>query len=72
MADTVADTKDTTVGTPEKKEVEKKVVEVVDEDSKVSENGDVGLKPKENGTGDEKDDDSNVEDGGLSYSKKIK
>ena len=53
--------RDTTVGTPEKKEVEKKVVEVVDEDSKASENGDVGLKPKENGTGDEKDDDSNVE-----------
>ncbi|KAJ9585812.1 hypothetical protein L9F63_002403 [Diploptera punctata] len=59
MADTVAETKDTTVGTPEKKEVEKKVVEVVDEDSKASENGDLEIKPKENGTGDEKDDDSN-------------
>ncbi|XP_069696592.1 brain acid soluble protein 1-like isoform X1 [Periplaneta americana] len=37
----------TTVGTPEKKEVDKKV-EVVDEDSKASENGDAE-KPKENG-----------------------
>jgi hypothetical protein len=43
----------TTVGTPEKKEVEKKV-DVVDEDSKASENGDVE-KPRENGTADEKD-----------------
>jgi hypothetical protein len=42
-----------TVGTPEKKEVEKKV-DVVDEDSKASENGD-DEKPKENGTTDEKD-----------------
>jgi hypothetical protein len=42
-----------TVGTPEKKEVEKKV-EVADEDSKASENGDVE-KPKENGTTDDKD-----------------
>lgn len=41
------------VGTPEKKEVEKKV-DVVDEDSKASENGDVE-KPKENGTTDDKD-----------------
>jgi hypothetical protein len=43
----------TAVGTPEKKEVEKKV-DVVDEDSKASENGDVE-KPRENGTTDEKD-----------------
>lgn len=42
----------TTVSTPEN-EVEKKV-DVVDEDSKASENGDVE-KPKENGTTEEKD-----------------
>ncbi|PNF16137.1 hypothetical protein B7P43_G03296 [Cryptotermes secundus] len=54
MADTVADTKEApVVGTPEKKEVEKKV-DVVDEDSKASENGDVE-KPKENGTTDDKE-----------------
>ncbi|PSN51569.1 hypothetical protein C0J52_09494 [Blattella germanica] len=62
MADTVAEAKDTTtVGTPEKKDIEKKV-EVVDEDSKASENGEVE-KPKENGTagkdsGDSKDKES--------------
>lgn len=43
----------TTVGTPEKEDVEKKV-DVVDEDSKASTNGEVP-KPKENGTGEEKD-----------------
>lgn len=48
----------TTAGTPEKKEVEK--VDVVDEDSKASENGDVE-KPKENGT-DEKDSTEDSKD----------
>lgn len=51
MADTVADTKETVAGTPEKKEVEK--VEQTDEDSKASENGLEKL--KENGTTDEKE-----------------
>jgi hypothetical protein len=49
-----------TVGTPEKKEVEKKV-DVVDEDSKASENGDEE-KPKENGTTDEKDSAEDLKD----------
>jgi hypothetical protein len=49
-----------TVGTPEKKEVEKKV-DVVDEDSKASENGDVE-KPKENGTADDKDSAEDLKD----------
>lgn len=61
MADTVADTKETTtVGTPEKEDVEKKE-EVADEDSKASTNGEVP-KPKENGTGDEKDSAEDSQD----------
>lgn len=61
MADTVADTKETTtVGTPEKEDVEKKV-DVADEDSKASTNGEVP-KPKENGTGDEKDSAEDSQD----------
>lgn len=48
-----------TVSTPEKKEVEK--VDVVDEDSKTSENGDVE-KPKENGTTDDKDSAEDLKD----------
>nr|CAD7401861.1 unnamed protein product [Timema cristinae] len=55
----------TPVGTPEKKDdkkvVEKKVVEEVDEDSKASENGDLD-KPKENGTSDEKDSSEDSKD----------
>jgi len=61
MADTVADTKETTtVGTPEKEDVEKKV-DVADEDSKASTNGEVP-KPKENGTGEEKDSAEDSQD----------
>lgn len=61
MADTVADTKETTtVGTPEKEDVEKKE-DVADEDSKASTNGEVP-KPKENGTGDEKDSAEDSQD----------
>lgn len=54
------DRETTTVGTPEKEDVEKKV-DVADEDSKASTNGEVP-KPKENGTGEEKDSAEDSQD----------